>query len=208
VLWWAWIAFVLFNAVDLVVQSPDLFSLKVGIAILVVTGIMYACTLRPRVISDADGLTVYNPFRDYRVPWGGVDGVYLGDSVEIQCGRPDPRRDKTIYSWALYSPRRTRAKAELRQGFGARRERDRRDVRARRRYEVPDPTAFGRMPDKAKELASQHPSHVMAGELARRLEEARKRGTPDGVVTGWWAWQPIAAVLIPAIALIAVIAAT
>lgn len=208
VLWWAWIAFAVFNAVDLVVQSPDWFSLKVGIAILTVTGIMYACAFRPKVVSDDGGLTIRNPFRDYRVPWGGVAGVYLGDSVEIQCGRPDRDQDKTIYSWALYSPRRKRAKAELRQGFGSRRGRDRHDQRARRRYEVPDPTAFGRMPAKAKELASQHPSHVMAGELARRLEAARKKGTPDGVVTGWWAWQPIMAVLIPAIALAVVIAAT
>jgi hypothetical protein len=97
VLWWVWIAFVLFNAVDLSVQSPDLFSLKVGLAILVVTGVMYACTFRPQVITDASGLTVHNPFRDYQIPWGGVSGVYLGDSVEVQCTRPDPQRDKTIY---------------------------------------------------------------------------------------------------------------
>jgi hypothetical protein len=208
VLWWVWIAFVLFNAVDLAVQSPDLFSAKVGLGILVVTGIMYACAYRPRVIADAGGLTIRNPLRDYRVPWRGIDGVYLGDSVEIQCGRPDPQKDKTIYSWALYSPRRMRAKAELRQGFGTRRERDRRDARAARRYQVPDPTAFGRMPDKAKELASQHPSHAMAGELARRLEEMRKRELPGGALTGGWAWPPILAILLPALALAVLIATT
>lgn len=205
-LWWVWIAFVLFNVVDLSVQSPDVFSLKVGLAILVITGIMYACAFRPKVITDAAGLTVHNPFRDYRIPWGGIGGIYVGDSVEIQCTRPDPQRDKTVYSWALHSPRRTRAKAELRTGFGNRRERDRRDARSRRRYEAPDPASFGRLPDKAKEISSQHPSHVMAGELARRLEDARKNGALGGAVSGRWVWLPIAAVLIPAIALAALIA--
>jgi Bacterial PH domain len=207
VLWWGWVAFAVVNLADLVIQSRDWFSLEIAAGLLVGTGIMYACTVHPKIISDAEGLTIRNPFRDYRVPWGGVAGVFLGDSVEIHCERPAPRPPKAIYSWALYSPRRARARADLRVGFGTRRERERHDMRARRRFEVPDATAFGRMPDKAKEIASQHPSHVMATELTRRCEEARQRGTPPGVVAASWAWPPIAAVLIPAAALIAVILA-
>jgi hypothetical protein len=195
------------NLVDLAFQSPDWFSLKITAGILLVTGILYACTLRPKIISDAGGLTIRNPFRDYRVPWGGVAGVYLGDSVEILCERPAPKREKTVYSWALYSPRRSRAKADLRAGFGTRRERDRRDARARRRYQVPDPSTFGRMPAKGKEMASQHASHVMAGELARRCEQARQAGITPGVLDGRWAWAPIAAMIVPAAALVAVILA-
>jgi hypothetical protein len=207
VLWWGWVAFAVINLADLVIQSRDWFSLEIAAGLLVGTGIMYACTVHPKIISDADGLTIRNPFRDYRVPWGGVAGVFLGDSAEIHCERPAPRPPKPVYSWALYSPRRARARAELRVGFGTRRERERHDMRARRRFEVPDATAFGRMPDKAKEIASQHPSHVMATELARRCEEARRRGTPAGLVAASWAWRPIAAVLIPLAALIAVILA-
>jgi hypothetical protein len=207
VLWWAWTVFAVVNLVDLVIQSPDWFSLKITVAILLVTGVLYACTLRPKVISDAGGLTIRNPFRDYQVPWGGVAGVFLGDSVEIRCERPAPKQEKTVYTWALYSPRRSRARADLRAGFGARKERDRRDLRARKRFEVPDASTFGRMPAKGKEMASQHPSHVMAGELARRCEQARKRGIPPGVLVGRWAWAPIAGVLVPAAALVALILA-
>jgi hypothetical protein len=207
VLWWAWTVFAVVNVVDLAIQTPDWFSLQVVVAILLVTGVLYACTLRPKIISDPGGLTIRNPFRDYRVPWGGVAGVFLGDSVEIRCDRPGPKPEKTIYSWALYSSRRPRAKADLRAGFGARKERDRHDQRARRRFEVPDPSTFGRMPAKGKEMASQHPSHVMAAELARRSEQARKDGTAPGMVVGQWAWAPIAAVIIPLVALIAVILA-
>jgi hypothetical protein len=207
VLWWGWIAFAVINLADLAIQSRDWFSLEILGGLLAATGVMYACTLRPKVIGDADGLTILNPFRSYRVPWGGVAGVFLGDSVEIHCERPAPKRVKPIYSWALYSPRRARARADLRVGFGARRERERHDLRARRRFEVPDAATFGRMPEKAKEIASQHPSHVMAGELARRCDEARQRGAPAGVLASQWAWPPIAAVLIPVAGLIAVILA-
>jgi hypothetical protein len=207
VLWWGWVAFAAANLIDLAIQSPDYFSIEITAIILVVTGIMYACTLRPKIISDADGLTIRNPLRDYRVPWGGVGGVFVGDSVEIQCERAAPKKAKTVYSWALYSPRRARARAEMRVGFGNRQERDRHDRRARRRFEVPDAAAFGRMPDKAREMANQHPSHVMAGELARRCDLARKDATLTGVLVGGWAWRPFAAVLIPVAALVAVILA-
>jgi Bacterial PH domain len=207
VLWWGWVAFAAANLIDLAIQSPDYFSIEIAALLVVVTGVMYACTLRPRVISDADGLTIRNPLRDYHVPWGGVAGVLLGDSVEIQCERPAPKKPKTVYSWALYSPRRARARAELRVGFGNRRERDRHDNRARRRYEVPDTAAFGKMPDKAKEMATQHASQVMAAELARRCDLARKDGAAAGVLAGRWAWRPFAAVLIPIAAFVAVILA-
>lgn len=219
VLWWVWVAFALANVIDLIIQSHNWFSVEVAAVLLLVTGLMYVCTLRPRVITDASGLTVLNPFRDYQVPWGGVSGVYLGDSVEIQCERPAPRPEKTVYSWALYSPRRSRARAELRSGAGARKRRQRYDYRAQRRYENgpgqtweagasrPATPSFARMPDRARELASQHPSHVMAAELARRCDAAREAGVAGGVVRGRWAWLPIASVVLPVALLIAVIVA-
>src|ERR1700689_356802 len=120
ILWWAWGVFAVANLLDLVIQSRDWFSLEITGALLVVTAFMYACALRPRVISDGSGLTVRNPFRDYQVPWGRMAGVFLGDSVEIQYQQP-PAEPKTIYSWALYSPRRARARAELRMATGMRR---------------------------------------------------------------------------------------
>jgi hypothetical protein len=205
VLWWVWVAFAVVNVADLAIQSPDLFSLKIIIGILLVTGILYAATWRPKIISDAAGLLIRNPFRDYQVPWGALTGVFLGDNVEIRAARPAPQDEKTVYSWALYSPRRSRAKADLRAGFGQRRYRDRHEARAQKRYQVTDPSKFGRMPSEGKDLARQHPSHVMAGELARRCEQARKVGVTPAVFTGQWAWAPIAAVVIPLIAFIVVL---
>jgi hypothetical protein len=207
VLWWVWAAFAAVNLVDLAVQSRDWFALEITFVLLVVTGFMYACALRPRVISDATGLRILNPFREYRVPWGGVAGVFLGDSVEIQCEQEPPRPARTIYSWALYSPRRSRARAELRASTGMRRQRY--EQRSQRRYGAGEsvPQGYGKLPDQAQQLSRQHPSHVMAGELARRCSEAQAAGTEPGVVTGRWAWQPVAAVLVPVAGLIAVIAA-
>jgi hypothetical protein len=222
VLWWAWVVFTVANLADLAVQSRDWFALEVTFALLVVTGFMYACALRPRVISDAAGLTVVNPFRSYRIPWGGVAGVFLGDSVEFRCQQPEPRPERTIYSWALYSPRRARARADLRASSGLRRQQY--DARAQRRYRVTapsEPAGYGQLPAEAKSMASKHPSHVMAGELARRCNEARAAGADSatstegastggtvtgGTVTGHWAWLPIAAVVLPVAGLVAVIA--
>jgi hypothetical protein len=206
VLWWVWAAFAAANLIDLAVQSRTWFALEITFVLLVVTGFMYACALRPRVISDADGLTIRNPFRDYRVPWGGVAGVFLGDSVEIQCEQEPPRPARTIYSWALYSPRRARARAELRAGTGLRRQRY--EARSQRRYGVTEPAGgYGKVPAQATELSRQHPSHVMAGELGRRCSEAQAAGAERGHLTGRWAWLPIAAVVIPVAGLIAVILA-
>lgn len=207
VLWWGWIVFAVINVADLAIQAHDRFALEAIIAIACVTGVMYACAFRPKVISGASGLAVRNPFRDFSVPWGGLTGVFLGDSVEFLCQRAAPKPEKTVYSWALYSPRRSRARAELRVGFGSRKYRERHEERGRRRYEVPESATFGKMPAQAKEIASQHPSHVMASELARRLDAARAAGADGGVLTARWAWSAIAGIVIPAAGLIAVILA-
>jgi hypothetical protein len=209
ILWWAWVVFAVANLLDLVVQSRDWFSLEITGVLLVVTGFMYACALRPRVISDASGLTVRNPFREYRVPWARMDGVFLGDSVEIQYQQP-PAEPKTIYSWALYSPRRARARAELRMASGMRRSQY--NQRQRRRYQVDPSASYGKAPAQAQEMARQHPSHVMAGELGRRCAEAQAAdtqaaGAAEGTVTARWAWWPIAGVVFSIAFLVSVILA-
>jgi hypothetical protein len=205
VLWWVWVVFAVVNVIDLAIQSPGLFSLKIIVGILLVTGVLYAACFRPKIISDAAGMLIRNPFRDYQVPWGGVTGVFLGDNVEIICARPTPQDEKTVYSWALYAPRRSRAKSDVRAGFGDRKFRDRADARAQRYFRVTDPSKYGRMPTEGKTLARQHPSHVMAAELARRCEQARKVGTVPGTLAGRWVWTSIAAVALPLIALVLVL---
>jgi hypothetical protein len=206
VLWWIWVAFVVINLIDIAIQGRDRFGLEVACTLLFATGIMYVCTVRPRIITDDDGITVVNPFRDHTVPWGLVTGVYVGDSVEIGAERPAPKKEKTIYSWALYSPRRARARAELRSSVGAGPNRQRLDAHQRRRRFEVDPESFGRAPQKAKELASQHPSHIMASELSRRREAARGQEAQGGTLKGRWDWIGVGAVVLPAILLAVVIA--
>src|SRR5215469_12898292 len=113
VVWWAWVVFATASVADLVIQGHDFVSLKFGLGLLTVTGLVFSCTLWPKVIADDNGLVVRNPLRSFTIPWGAVNGIFLADSVEIQCARGADKKDKTVYSWALSAARRGRAKARL-----------------------------------------------------------------------------------------------
>ena len=80
VLWWAWVVFAVVNLADLAIQGHDVTSVQIAFGLAAVTGVVYVCAFRPRVITDADGLTMLNPVREYRVPWPRVSEVYLGES--------------------------------------------------------------------------------------------------------------------------------
>ena len=88
VLWWAWVAFALINIGFLISDGLSMSTARGIAALLTVTGIMYACTLHARVETDSEGVTVYNPVREHRAPWGVVEAVNLGESVEFACTRP------------------------------------------------------------------------------------------------------------------------
>jgi hypothetical protein len=188
ILWWLWVAFAIFNLVQIVIPDHNYFSLELGVGLLAVTGLAYATGLRPRVIASDEGIVVHNPVRDHLARWGAVSGVYLGDSVELSCARPAPRKDKTIYCWALYSNRRARMKQ---QQFGV-----------RTLLQV-----SSRAPAEARQLASQDSAQLIAGELGRRATSAREAGAPAAVLESRWAWLPIAAILLPAAALIGLLLA-
>ncbi len=193
VIWWAWVAFAVFNAVQIVIPDHDYFSLELTAGLLAVTGVMYACTVRPRVQADDDGLHVSNPFREHRIRWGALTGVYLGDSVELSCARSAPKKEKTIYCWALYSGRRSRLKAQLRS------ERDR-----RRMYGV---GTARRAQAEAQDLARRDIVQLMAAEIGRRSTAAKQRGVPGAVLESTWAWWPLVYLLVPAVALLALVLA-
>jgi hypothetical protein len=180
------------------------------------------------VIADDDGIIVRNPFRVFTIPWAAVRGIFLADSVEIQCSRGPQKKDKTVYTWALSSTRRTRARAKLHSWQWEQGKRSR-------------PASYGQLPGQAKELVKMSPTEVMAREMAQLNESARARlGTDDGageislngsapasaavtaeggqgagagtgsagtvgagagsVVTATWAWPALAAILVPGIA--------
>jgi hypothetical protein len=188
-LWWGWVVFALINLGYIAAGSRTIHGLRGAALLLVVTGIMYACTVHSRVESDDEGVAVFNPLLTHAAPWGAVEGIYLGDSVEFVCIRPEPRKAKTVYSWALYSRRRARARSQL-----------------QRNIFMPGRAASagisGRAPAEAADLARQNPSQLMAAELGRRATEAREKGTPAGFLKTSWAWEPAAAILGPVVFLI------
>jgi hypothetical protein len=188
ILWWLWVAFALFNFLDVAVQDHDYFSFELTAGLLAVTAVVYACTLRPRVVADNDAVSVYNPYRDHLVRWGAVNGVQLGDSVEITCARPGPGKDKIIYCWALYSGRRSRVRTQVRA------ERHEARVTSRTTAEI----SALRRPD---------PVNLVAAELRRRSTAAQQRGVPQAMLESRWAWLPVAYLLASAATLLALVLA-
>ncbi len=170
VVWWVWVALALLSLGDLVIQGHDYLSLKFALGLLTVTGLVYSCTLWPRVIADDDGVLVQNPFRRFMIPWDAVRGIFLADSVEIQCARGRQKKDKTVYSWALSSARRGRARAKLHGWQWDQGKRNR-------------PSSYGQLPGQAKELVKMTATEVMAREMAKLSEEARARRGEAG--PGW-----------------------
>jgi len=194
VIWWAWIIVVLIGVGDVAVQGHTFIPVPAVFALLTITGLVYACTLWPRVIADADGIVVQNPFRSFDIPWRAVTGIFLGDFIEVQCRRPGSKKDKTVYTWALTSGRRARARADLR---SSQRQRGRRSV----------PAEYARMPEQARLIAEKQPADLIARELAELSEQAKVAPEPDSaaganaaVVSASWSWQPLAATFVPAAA--------
>jgi hypothetical protein len=200
VLWWVWLAVAVFSLGDLLIQGHNRSAVTPALIIVLITGVVYACALRPRLIADRDAVTVLNPLRVYRVPWGAIKGVYLGDSVELECARPAPKGSKTLYSWAIYSSRRSRQRSKqkqagmnrwgMRQGYGFGRV-------PRTSYDGRTP-GYGRMPAEGQAVQDKGMAEHIAADLGRLSEKARQNGASEGVVSGSWAWQPLAAILIPA----------
>jgi len=161
-MWWTWVGLATLGLGDLLIQGHDYVSLKFALGLLTVTGLIFACTFWPKVIADDSGLVVRNPLRSFAIPWGAVKGIFLADSVEIQCARGPGKKDKTVYSWALSSARRGRARSRL---HGWQWEQGKRHR----------PSSYGQLPSQAKELVKMSPAEVIAREMAKMSQEARAR---------------------------------
>jgi Bacterial PH domain len=190
VVWWIWVIVAVYTIIQVVVADHDYFSLELTAGLLAITGLVYACTWRPRVVADDETVRVSNPYREHRIGWGGLTSVYLGDSVELCCARPAPKKDKTIYCWALYSSRRGRMRSQLRTERHARMG-----------------TITRRAPTAAEQLVTQDPVQLMAAELGRRSTDAQELGAPAAVLESAWAWLPLALLLVPSAALLALVLA-
>jgi hypothetical protein len=202
VFWWGWLVFALVCLGDIAVQGRDRASVQAAAAIIAATGFAYACAFRPRVIADDAGIQVLNPVRDFRIPWPALRGIFLGDSVEFHSARSGPKGEKTVYSWALYTKRRSRARARMRgQSW------DRRIAATSR------PAGYARMPREAQEAGKMASAEVMARELGRLREQAQQRtavgeGAGEGTLEARWAWLSLAAMIVPIIGLVLAIVIT
>lgn len=87
-LWWVWVLFALGNLIDLAVQGRDHLSLVAAVTLIAVTGVLYVTAQRPRIVAEADGLTITNPVRVHRVPWAAVAGFDSTDLLRVHCTWP------------------------------------------------------------------------------------------------------------------------
>jgi Bacterial PH domain len=211
VFWWVWVAFAVADVVDFAVQGASARLAVVVTAILVtVTGLAYVLALRPKVVSDETGITVVNPVRDHHVPWKAVQTVDTGDWVRIHHapadGAPSSAAGKVIYCWALYVSARSKRRSsrvpiqqprrggflrpQLPPGIG----------------EEPQYAGNSRLPEEAKYLASLPPPKAIALRLDTRAakERARWADADPAQVSARWVWTAIAAVVVPALALLIV----
>lgn len=168
VIWWVWVGLLVFAVGDLLIQGHRFISLKFAFGALAATAVVYALTMWPKVIADDVGIQVRNPFRVFNIPWPAVRGIFLADSVEVQCARPAPKKDKTVYSWALSSPRRARARAQLRAWQWDQGKRSR-------------PSGYRQLPQTAQSLVKMTTAEIMARELATMSDEFRFKSVVQDV---------------------------
>ena len=224
ILWWVWVAFAVANVADFAIEgAPARFAIVVSAILVTITGLAYVLALRPRVIAEPSGLTIVNPFRDHQVPWAAITAVDTGEWVRVHyaagqagagqaaAGQPSPvgppssAASKAISCWALYISARTKRRAA---GL----------ARARplgvpgfaqasllaATSQGPGHAENSRLPEEAKYLASLPPAKAIAVRLDTRAARERARRGPDqeNLVTARWAWPAIAALALPALALL------
>jgi hypothetical protein len=190
--WWVWLVFALANLADLAVQGRDHFSVVAAFILLLVTGVMYTAALRPRIIAGDDQLTIVNPLREHRIGWAAVTAVEATDLVRVRCEWPQAKR--VIYSWAVGSSRRRQASAEMR-ASRARPRTPRGGGAAGSAFATPADNAQPPLPGDVGPVVSA------LGAYAERARAAAPRQQARPPVSTWY-WPAVAAIVIPALALV------
>jgi hypothetical protein len=194
VLWWLWAVFAAVTLIDLIVQGTGRSAVIMAVLVVAITALVYGCAFRPRIVADAGGITVENPLRDHRVPWGAVEKVDAVHAVRVHCvAAPGASKAKIINSWAVQSsPRATRA-AEYRSRRQARR--------------IGQTAGYGRYPAEAQEALRRSPAEATARQLDERASRERGTGAAGGQPEERWAWVAIAVMAVPLVALIVAVLA-
>jgi len=217
--WWAWALFALGNLIDLAVQGRDHSTVVAAFILVLVTGVVYTTAQRPRIKADDDGLSIVNPVRQHRIDWAAVTAVEASDLVRVRCewplgdgqatagqataGQDTARQDpagtgsRVIYSWALGSSRRRQVTARLR----AERARSRpRGAQAGSPYGTP---AGNAQPPVAGEVGPVVEALNARADMAR-ADPGRQPARPP---VSTWYWPAVAAIVIPALALVVAVLA-
>jgi PH (Pleckstrin Homology) domain-containing protein len=204
---WVWLAAALLVIIDVAVQSRDRSGLTIAMVAVAVTGVVYGCAWRPRVVADAGGITIVNPLRDHRVPWGSVASVDAASALRVHCAPPEGEvRGKVLSSWAVQSTPRT--------GMRARRQQQPRT--GGRRPGMPGgrpgmpggrpgaPGGYGQPREPEPRLADSS-AESTAARLEERAQQARRAGASGGQPTARWAWGPIAVMVVPIVAFVVIL---
>ena len=222
VLWWVWLVFAAANLADIAIQGTSArFTVVISAVLVTITGVIYTLAFRPRVIAAQTGIVIVNPFRDHHVPWTAVQAVDSGDWVQVHYaaapGTPSSAAGKTVTCWALYVSAHTKRKA-ARATLPPPRRRSRRPVAPMPWLPSPSVGSFGdpgetsRLPEEARYLASLPAAKAIAHRLDTRAKKERTRAKPTPAalpspVTSRWVWPSLAAVALPALALLIVLLA-
>jgi hypothetical protein len=160
--------------------------------VVAVTGALYGLAFRPRVIADAGGITLENPLRDCRVPWGAVEKVDAANALRVHCAAPPgASKGKILHSWAVQSsPRAARAAQS----------RARRAALTGRR----PATGYASDPASAQAATPSGSAEFTARQLDERARRERAAGAAGGQPEARWAWLSIAVMAVPLVAFIVV----
>jgi Bacterial PH domain len=191
ILWWLWAVFAVVALADLIVQGTGHSAVVMAVLVVAITALVYGCAFRPRIVADAAGITVENPLRDHRVPWGAVEKVDAVHAVRVHCvPAPGASTGKVISSWAVQSSPRAARAAEYRS--------------RRQLQKMGHPPGYGRYPAEAQEALRRNPAEATARLLDEQARRERAAGPAGGRPEGRWAWLPIAVMAVPLLALIVV----
>jgi hypothetical protein len=222
VLWWAWLVVAVLVLGSVALRGHNHAGAVTALVVLAITGCMYACAWQPRIVTDADGITVQNPLRWHLVPWPLVTSVELVQTVEVHytvhsTGAPGESREKKVHSWAVQSSAASRTRRELRAKRNARTTARLSPRSAPRPSTGFGPTGYGQATDAATAAKQGSAAEFITRQLNQKVEAAHRQATaatadqapPPAAVPGQraevrWAWWQIAAIAVPVLALIAV----
>ena len=194
ILWWFWAVFAAVALADLIVQGTGHSAVIMAVLVAAITAVLYGCAFRPRIVADAAGITVENPLRDHRVPWGTVEKVDAAHAVRVHCvPAPGASKGKIISSWAVQSSPRSARAAEYRS--------------RRQTWQLGHAPGYGRYPAEAQERLRRSFAEATARQLGERAGRERGAGAAGGPLEARWAWAAIAVMAVPLVALIVVVLA-